>query len=562
MILIKSSIHSFRSLPLVAAVIFLCVSSLAAQNSRPTPLPSPTPDEPMPTQPNFTKPLPPMPDMSRIGVEGENQLSITIQDAIEMALKNSNDISASRKSIEISNFALRAAKGTYDPVFNSQTYFESRTTPTASTIGGAVNGKVTQKSMFNDLGFTGFSPWQGGSYDLTFNQARTTTSNRNTTLNPQFPTNLIGTYTQPLFRNRSIDSNRRNIVIAGRNVNISESQLRQQAITIISQVETAYWDLYNALRNLQVQVDTLRQAREQYESNRRQAEKGVLAPIDIVQAEAQVYTYEQNVYAAQESVTRAENTLKPLILPNRTDPEWNRPLVPTTPADIEVPRLSLEVAAAEAARSRPELEQIGINAEINRIDQRFYRNQAKPRIDLFGTYTGAGLAGTPNPLSSGFANVPDLLKGGYATSVGNLFRQEFPTYRVGVNIEWPLFNRTAKANLGSSIVRGAQIENQRLQQEQDIEAEVRNTLQALRSAEYALNAATQARIAAEQLYESEQRQFRGGLTTYYLVLQRQTELSAARGREIQARTNLNKAISTFNRTLGRTLTVNNVEVSK
>jgi HAE1 family hydrophobic/amphiphilic exporter-1 len=562
MALTRSSIRRSKMLPLMAAIIFLCAFSAVAQDTRPTPLPTPTPDEPLPTQPNFTKPLPPMPDQTRIGIDAEDQLPLTLQDAVEMALKNSNDIEASRKSVRISEFSVLAAKGVYDPVFNSQTYYESRTTPTASTIGGAVNGKVTQKALYNDFGLTGDVPWQGGQFSSLFNQSRTTTSNRNATLNPQFPTNFTATYTQPLLRNRTIDANRRQILIAGRNVNISESQLRQEAITIVSNVEQAYWDLYNALRNLQVQIDTLKQAREQYESNRRQAEKGVLAPIDIVQAEAQVYTYEQNVYAAQESVTRAENVLKPIIFPNRADPEWNRPIVPTTPADIEVPRLSLEVAAAEAQKNRPELEQIGINAEINRIDQRFYRNQAKPRIDLFGTYTGAGLAGTPNPLSSGAGTVPELLKGGYFQSLRNLFGQDFPTYRVGVNIEFPLRNRTAKANLGSSLVRGAQIENQRLQLEQNIESEVRNALQALRSAEYALTAATAAREAAEQLYASEERQFRGGLTTYYLVLQRQTELASARGREVQARTNLNRAISIFNRSLGRTLAVNNVEVTK
>jgi len=503
-----------------------------------------------------------MPDETRIGVDIENQLSLTLADAIEMALKNSNDIEASRKSVQISNFALLAARGIYDPVVNSQTYYENRSTPTASTIGGAVNGVVTQKSMYNDFGLSGFSPWQGGTYSTTFNQSRLTSSSRNTTLNPQFPTNLIANYTQPLWRNRTIDANRRNILIAGRNVTLSESQLRQEAITIISNVEGAYWDLYFALRNLQVQIDTLKQAREQYESNRRQAEHGVLAPIDIVQAEAQVYTFEQNVYAAQQAVTNAENVLKPMILPSRTDPEWNRPLMPTTPAELDVPSLSVDVATAEAMKNRPELEQIGINEEINKIDQRYYRNLTKPQIDLFGAYTGAGLAGTPNPNSPGFATVPPLLQGGYFTSVKNLFAQDFPTYRMGVTINFPLRNRTAKANLGSSLVRGAQLDNQRLQQEENIESDVRNALQALRSAQYALTAATQARIAAEELYASEERQFRGGLTTYYLVLQRQTELAAARGREVQARTNLNKAISTFERATGRTLIVNNVEVSK
>ena len=69
-------------------------------------------------------------------------------------------------------------------------------------------------------------------------------------------------------------------------------------------------------------------------------------------------------------------------------------------------------------------------------------------------------------------------------------------------------------------------------------------------------------MSAEQLYESEQRQFRAGTTTFYLVLQRQTELLAARGRELQAQTDLNSAISEFQRSTGTTLSANNVTVSE
>jgi len=112
------------------------------------------------------------------------------------------------------------------------------------------------------------------------------------------------------------------------------------------------------------------------------------------------------------------------------------------------------------------------------------------------------------------------------------------------------------------LVEGDRIANNRAQQEQTIEAEVRNALQALRSAESRLQSATDARTAAEELYNSEERQFRAGTTTFYLVLQRQTDLTAARGREIQARTDLNKAIVEFQRSTGSTLTVNNITVSK
>ncbi|MBK8302155.1 MAG: TolC family protein [Chloracidobacterium sp.] len=405
---------------LLHLLAMFCFSSAFGQTPTPTP-------EPTPIQPTFTTPLKPMPDPSRVGVNTAEPLSLPLTDAIDMALKNNNDIDVSRNDAQISDFNLKAAKGIYDPFFNSQTFYESRTTPTASTIGGAVNGSVTQRQFFNDIGLSGFTPRFGGSYDVIFNQARTVTTNRNATLNPQFPTNLIATYTTCSGGLR-IDANRRNIMIAGKNIEISESQLRLKAIDSISSVEQAYWDLVFALRNLQVQNDTLTHAREQLESNKRLVDKGVLAPIEIVAAEAQIATFEQLIFAAQESVTRNENILKTLLLPDRSAAEWSRPITPVTSTNPQIPRIGLEVATAEAMKNRPEIAQLETQSDINKIDQRFYKDQTKPQIDLVGSYTAAGLAGTPNPLSSGAANVPPNLVGGYGSSLGNLAALDYPTY--------------------------------------------------------------------------------------------------------------------------------------
>lgn len=500
-------------------------------------------------------------DQQRVGVVATEQLSLSLEQAIEMALKNNNDIESSRNDVKIADFNIKGARGIYDPLINSQAYYESRTTPTASTIGGAVNGSVTQRQVFADLGLTGFVPKFGGSYDAVFTNSRTNTSNRNATLNPQYPTSLVLTYVQPLFRNFRIDNNRRQIEIAKKNREISDSDLKLKAITVVSAVEQAYWNLAFAMRNLQIQNDTLKQSRDQMESNKRLVEKGVLAPIEIVAANAQIANFEQSVFLAQETVTRAENTLKTLLLPDRASPEWSKPITPVSPVTQAVPQTPVEIAVSEAITNRPEVEQLGKNEEINKIDLRFYRNQTKPQIDLVGTYTSAGLAGSPNPLSSGAATVPDNLKGGYFTSLGNLFQQDFPTYRVGVQISLPWGNNVAKANLGRTLVEADKLKNTRAQTEQLIEAEVRNAIQGLRSAEARLASATAARVAAEELYSSEQRQFRAGVTTFYLVAQRQTELLSARGRELQSQTDLNIAISVFYRSVGRTLAVNNVTVT-
>lgn len=527
--------------------------------------PAVLPDEPPPVAPDFRAPSRPLPSADRVGVDVTNQLPMTLEEAITLALKNNNNIDVSRNNVQIGEFNLRAARGVYDPLIASENYYESVTTPTASAIGGAVNGAVTQTRFFNSAGVTGFSPYFGGDYALNFSSSRTTTSNTNSFLNPQYPSALTFTYTQPLFRNFGFDNNRRQIEIAKKTLGLTDAQFRQQAIEVIAQVEQAYWDLVFSLRNLSVQIDAVKQARTQLESNQRLVEKGVLAPIDVVAATTQITTFEQNVYTAQESVTRAENNLKTLMLPDRGSDVWSRAITPVSEVSLDTPKVGLEIALTEAMKNRPEITQLETSAEINKIDQRYYRNQTKPQIDLVGTYTSQGLAGSETPAAisptTGLSRVPPNLVGGYFTSLGNLIQQDYPTYRVGVQIGLPWGNTIAKANLGRSLVESNRIGNQRAQTEQVIEAEVRNAMQALKSGEARLAAALSTRQSAEQLYASEQRQFQAGTTTFYLVLQRQTELLVARSRELQAQTDLNKAISEFQRATGTTLTANNVTVS-
>ncbi|HEX8150838.1 MAG TPA: TolC family protein, partial [Pyrinomonadaceae bacterium] len=552
--------------------------------------PAELPTEPPPVAPNFEAPARPLPSAERVGVDMMNQEALSLNDAIALALQNNNDIDASRIDVQVAEFNLTAAQGVYDPVFSSESYYESRTTPTSSTIAGGLNGSVTQKDVTGAARFGGFSPWAGGSYQLDFSTTRLQTNNQNVILNPQYPSALTFSYTQPILRGRRFDQNRRAIEIAKKNLSLTDAQFRQRAIETITQVEQAYWDLVFALRNLQVQIDAVKQARTQVESNQRLVQQGVIAPIDIVAANTQVTTFEQSVYTAQEAVTRAENTLKTLILPDRSAPLWSKPLTPVTPVSLEPPRVPLEQATAAALRSRPELAQLQTSAEINQIDTRFFRDLTRPQLDLVGTYTSAGLAGvqvTPSGSSTTSANallrtrvnelsaiaglqplpttttgstVPENLVGGLPKSLSNLAQQDYPTYRVGVRVELPLRNRTAEANYGRTLAEGRRIQNRRAQAEQLIEADVRNAVQSLRSSEARLASAAATRRSAELQYESEQRQFRAGTTTIFLVLQRQNELLAARGRELQAQTDLNKAIAEFQRATGNTLEANNVAV--
>lgn len=524
----------------------------------------------------------------RVGVETADALPLSLNEAIRLALENNNDIRTSRIDVEKAEYNLTASRGAYDPKLFSEAYFERTSTPVASFLGGSENGSLKQKDFTSRIGLSGLAPKFGGTYEVQLSSTRLSSNNFFNALDPAMSQRLSFSYTQPLVRGRKTDDTRRQIEIAKKNLTLTDVQFRQRATDVITRVEQAYWELVHALKSLQVQTEAVKQTRAQVETNKRQVAQGVLAPIDVVEAEAQVKTYEQNVYAAQEEVTRAENSLKTLMLPDRSAQLWSRALLPVTPVNLEAPRMFLGDAINTALENRFELAELRTNKDINEINKRFYRDQTKPQVDLQVSYSSNGYAGTlsdnENPILTGFTSlekriselstlaglpvlpsntfntIPVDLQGGYGRAWSNLLGQDNPTVKVGVRISLPLKNRTAKAELGHTLAEGRRIDSVRAQAEQMIEAEVRNAIQRVKSVEASMAAAEAARVAAEQQYTSEQRKFQAGMSTVFLVLQRQTDLVVAKGRELETQTNLNKAIAEFQRATGNTFRYRNVAV--
>jgi outer membrane protein len=570
-------------------LLFLfAICSLTAVAQSPTPSPSPQELQVPAIAPDFRPAQKPLPELGRVGVDLDRQKPLSVREALALALENNKDIEVARDNVKIAEFDFTAARGVYDPRLISSSYSERLTSPISSFLSGGSNGVTTQSDYTATARLEGLTPKLGGSYRLDFSSVRLTSNNSFTALNPQYPTALTFSYTQPLLRGLKFDSNRRQIEIARKNLSLTDAQFRQRAIETITNVQRAYWDLVFALRNLQVQRDAVRDSRSQLEHNQRLVNEGALAPIDVVAAEAQLASFEQTLFSSLEEVSRSENNLKNLIAVNRQSDLWNQSIIPTDPVDLVSPDISLPEAMKAAMENRPELQQSNVAREINQIDQKYFREQTKPAIDLVGSYGLVGLAGTSsggiNPLTSsstqlrdavnkllfnaGFDLLPDLpaqtispdLLGGYDQSLQNLLSNRFNNFRVGVQINLPLRNRTAQAQLGRSLVEGERIATQREQLEQTIQVDVRNSLQQVRSAEARLRSAGIARQASEQQYQSEQRKLDAGQSTVFLVLERQTALTTARGNELRAQTDLNKAIADLQRATGNALTTNSIVV--
>jgi HAE1 family hydrophobic/amphiphilic exporter-1 len=557
---------------LILAVLF--VRSLSAQP---------------PVQPDLP-PLKPLEVPARIGVLGTAK--ITLNEVIQRVLANDKDLSISRILREEAVLNLKGAQGVFDPRLGFTGHDSRAVMPVSSSLGGASNGTLTSKELLADPQLSGSSPYLGGTYKLDFSSARQSSDSTFLTLNPQFPTSVNLNLTQPLWRGLLYDDNRHRIQVARKNIQLSDEQLRQRVIEVVTQAVQAYWELEYAWRSLDVQIEAVRLAERQDSSNRRQVQQGLLAPVDVVQTQTQIATFQQNVFTAQSSLTTAENALKVLMLPDRNDLMWGMALVPDETAEPRPTIPSLEDAVKQALSTRPEARQSAISIDVNLLDARLSREQTKPQIDAYASLSDTGLAGHPiptsganpfvaafeplvnqinaistqaglpplGPLSFGSSSIPPILVGGYGQSLSALGSGHFTTAVVGVNISLPIRNRTAIAAAEVSMAEARRLRAQNQQVQMAIEQDVRNALQAMSSAEARQDSAIDARRYAEEQYQSEQRQFQAGTSTVFLVLQRQTDLVSARTREVRAGADTGEAKANMDRALARTLEIRNIQL--
>jgi len=532
-------------------------------------------------------PAKPLEVPDRIGVLGS--VRIGLPEVVQRVLASDRDLVISRIVREEAAYNVKGARGVYDPRVGMNANRTRAVTPVSSLIGGSSDGKLSQEQYLADPFISGSFPVGGGTYKLDFSSARQTSDSTFLTLNPQFPTSVTLNLTQPLWRGLLYDDNRHRIGVAKKNVQLTDEQFRREVIQVVTQAVQSYWELDYAYRNLGVQIEAVRLAEQQDASNRRQVQQGLLAPIDVVATQTQIATFQQNVFLAQQAVTVAENALKALMLPDRTDLMWGMALVPQDSADNSKPLPSLEEALKSALASRPELAESAISIDVNKLDTRLSREQTKPQVDAVASVGTVGLAGRqfsagPNPLTSSFlpfingidtlnalnglppivipssGGVPPFLVGGYGQSLSELASGNFTSAQIGVQISVPLRNRTAEANLAVSQAEGRRLKAQQQQVQMAVEQDVRNSLQTAASARARLDAAVTARQYAEQQYSSEQRQFQAGTSTVFLVLQRQTDLIAARTREVRARADLGEAQAGLDRATARTIEAQNIQI--
>ncbi|MBV9103694.1 MAG: TolC family protein, partial [Candidatus Eremiobacteraeota bacterium] len=528
-----------------------------------------------------------------VGVTQQPFVGIALNDAIALALVRNTDLIVSAENRRIAGYRIVAAEGAYDVRFAvTPSYQYQVTAPLSPFQAGPGGGPITQTTGGLSGSFSGQTQ-SGTQFAVGYSGEGLRSNNTANGFNPYYQSALSFNVTQPLLRGRFTEA-RRQLELARINAAAASDSTALTASNTITSVAETYWDLVAAWRNVAIQEEALRQVQAQAQSNERLVRRGAAAPVEVVESNTQVSVYQDNVLSGLQNVARLQNQLKQTMLADPADPIWMANLVPTSPAK-DLPREpSLGDVLLAALRNRPEVAQLAEERRQNDVELAYARDQARPQVDVNLGYTSNGFAGEPasllaNPIFSVFGPVftsvdqliayadmhgakipplhvtfpspPPAFIGGLGTAMTNLLANRLPAVALSVTVGVPLRNRTARANLAVAQEQQQQLTVQQAALVQRIAFEARNALQTLQAARSRLVAARAGRIAAERVYSSEQRKFRAGTSTTFLVLQRQTDVATQRGRELQAQTDLNKAVVELDRVSGTILDSNGFTIT-
>jgi len=524
------------SCALALAAAFFAAPSWAQEPPAP---PSPAP---------YTAPTPAPPRASMLAAttaaDAGPVLQLTLEEAVKRAMDNNVDIAVQRYSPQDSELAIKQAKGAYDPLLTSTLSKNSQTDPARNAFSGGE--KVdTDTTVFN-FGARQYMP-TGGNARLDFNNNKTDTNSVFTTFNPSFGSSFNAGLTQPLLRDFKIDFNRRQITVAKKNREISDVQFRQTVVNTLANVKNLYYDLLYSIDNLEAQRKSLALAERFLEENQIKVRVGTLAPLDVVAAESEKASREEAVILAEAALLDAGDALKRAIFPENDPAVWTTKIVPVDRPSAEPVAVDLPGAIARALANRTDIVADRKALENAETDVKFTRNQTLPALDVVAAYGTTGVGGTLLEREGLGGPIINTFPGGFGDALSSVFGNDFPTWTLGVNFSYPLFNRQAEAAHARAQINRDQSLASLRRREMQVTAEVRAAARAVETNIKRVESTRAARVLQERRLDAETKKFAAGMSTNFLVTQSQRDLAVAEVAELRAIADYRRSLVDFER---------------
>lgn len=490
---------------------------------------------------------PPAAPSAQLAAPSGPTVNLTEEEAVARARDKNLTLISERITPQTFDFSIAATRAAYAFNLTSSTGFVNNTQLSTNLTQGGSQIKTEQQNWSG--GISKRMWYGGGQYSVNWTNGRDTTSSTNTTCSPCFSSGMSAQFTQPLWRNFKIDNTRAQIRNNEISQDIAEVNLSGQEVSVLAQVRNAYWELVYARQAVEAAERSLELATKLVGDNRTRVEIGTMAPIDVVQAQAEEANRRQQLVTAQATLRNNELALKRLIVSGTDDELWRATIVPSDRPIVTAQPIDLEAAVTSALSRRTDLVVTKKNLESADISLATIENETKPQLDFVGSLNLNGRAGQgrerPDPFNPG-AVIP-APTGSYADAIRQMGTFEAPRWDFRLNFSYPLGTSAASANLARQRLLRNQTEASIKAAELQIATEVTAAALAVRNSLEAMQAATVSRELSQQRLDAAQAKFDQGMATNYEVVQAQRDLNDARNSELRQQLNYQRALVDFQR---------------
>jgi outer membrane protein TolC len=495
-----------------------------------------------------------------VALSGPKELPLTLEDCILKALKNNLNVAAEVLSPEMARLSVTKAGEKFFPILGLGYNRENTNSASYSYIDAAE--QIT--TNYNDTGsqLELLLP-TGTRLSASFFSYKTDTNRNFQTINPRFGSTLRLGFRQPLLKDFGLNINRREIRIARNNKDISDHQLRTVLIETIYRVEEAYWNLVHSIEFLKAKQQSLELARDLLNKNKKEEEVGMIAPIEILSAQAEVATREADILQAQAMVKNSHDSLRTLINLEAEGENAEATIIPVDQPVSEKKDVSLEESLALARENRPDLLADQVDLDTKELNISYYRNQLLPSVDLEASYWSPGISGTQilylndDPLSG---VIVGTVPGRASDAVRDAFKFRYRNWSVGLTLTLPFSSLLTKSDYALAKAGREQSVLRLKHQEQQVALEVRNAVRAVQTDYERVQAYRLARELAAGKLEAEEKKLLVGLSTNYIVLQYQRDLAVTRAAELRASIDYSLSLANLERVQGTTLKSRNIRL--
>lgn len=478
----------------------------------------------------------------------EAQIHLGVSEVVGLALENNLGLQVGRFDPLIQKTRISFEKGIFDPTVFGQANFDNNTFPTSTTIAG-----TRVETLGVSVGLRQRIPI-GGQLEFRFDNSRTLTNAPVSFLNPEYRATTRLSLTQPLLKGFGIDVTRSRITLAEIQTQIEDLNLKQKAIQVAEQTEKAYWDLVLAYAQLDEAIESRERAKRLLEENQERVRLGQLPEVEVIQAEAEVAARESNVIAARKQLKDMDEQLKMMLNLPAGAALWDKRIFPTDKPGLKDVDLSFIRSVQVALEKRVEVISNELNLKSGYLARKVAKNATLPTLNFQGSYALQGLSGNqrtgPVLGFDVYQNMPQRFSGGYNQSLDVLGSADFPEWIVGLQFEYPIGNRAAKADLAQADLRIKQAVAQQAQIQQQIATELREIIRRVLTSKEQIEAAISSVALSERRLTEEERKLSYGLSTSFDVLQMQERLIAQKSQLSQAQNQYMRALVDYDRAKG------------